>query len=336
MTKPVVIQAFPIMHPDGDQLLRSAVDLRTLTALDPETIIREGEGAVAIIGRTPLRIDGPILDALPDVRVLSATGSGADCFDLPAATARGIPVLHNPGVAPAPIVEYVLGAMVFLMKRLREADAVVRRGGAWEPKEQFAGGEVTGATLGLIGLGHIGGEVARRARAAFDVRVVAFDPIASDEQFKAAGAERHILDDVLAQADIVSLHVPLIESTRQMLSSAQFALMKPGAVLVNASRGGVVDEDALVDALRQGHISAAAVDVFATEPPAADHPLFAFPQVITTPHIAGLSQNSMRNLALAVATNVIGALKGKRPPHVMNPSAWPPARRAGDARTQVV
>lgn len=333
MARPLVTQAFDMLHPDGDRELRAYADVRTLSALDPETIIRESAGAVAIIGRTPVRIDGPILDALPSVRVVSATGSGADCFDVAAASARGIPVLHNPGVAPTPIVEFALCAMVMISRRFHESDAAIRGGGEWEPKVQFRGHEITGKVLGVIGLGHIGGEVARRANAAFDMRVLGYDPFLDDARCAQLGVERRPLQDLLAEADVVTVHVPLTDDTRHLLSAAEFAAMRPGTVLVNASRGGVVDEAALVDALRSGHLAGAAVDVFEREPAPSDHPLFGFSNVLVTPHIAGMSHEATKALSVAVARNLIAALEGERPPHLVDPTVWPPTRDAEPVAT---
>ena len=326
MTRPLVTQAFPIMHPDGDELLRSYADIHTFSNLDPATIIRESQGAVAIIGRTPLKVDGAILDAVQTVRVLTATGSGVDCFDVAAASARGIPVLHNPGVGATPIVEYALGAMVAVAKRFRERDLAVRSGNPWEPKTDFMALEVSEKTLGVVGLGHIGSEVARRAKAAFGMRVLGYDPVVSDVRIAELGVERRTLPELLAEADFVSVHVPLAPDTRHLISAAELSIMRRGSILINASRGGVVDEFALVAALEDGHLYGAAVDVFETEPAPSDHPLTRFPNVLVSPHVAGMSVEANRKLAVATAGNLIDALEGRRPPHLADPSIWPPAR----------
>jgi D-3-phosphoglycerate dehydrogenase len=321
------------MHPEGDELLRSYADVRTFSSLDSGTVVRESQDAVAIIGRTPLKIDGAILDALPTVRVLTATGSGVDCFDVAAATERGVPVLHNPGVGATPIVEYALGAMVAVAKRFRDRDLAVRNGSPWEPKSNFMALEISGKTLGVVGLGHIGGEVARRAQAAFGMRVLGYDPIVPDERLAELGVERRTLPELLSEADVVSLHVPLTSATRHLISTAELRTMRPESILVNASRGGVVDEAALVAALEDGHLYGAAVDVFETEPAPADHPLTKFPNVLVSPHVAGMSVEANRKLAVAVARNLIDALEGRRPPHIADPSAWPPARATKHDRT---
>lgn len=325
--RPVVIQCFPMMHPVGEELLRQHVELRTASSPDAATVIREGRGARAMIGRSPARIGADVLDALPELFVVSATGSGADWVDIQACRDRGIPVLHNPGVAPTPVTEYVLCTMVALYKRLREADAFLRSGGDWEPKDRFRGREVTGRTLGLVGFGAIGRDVARRARAAFDMTVLAYDPAVPDSRFAELGVERAPrIEDVFERADIISLHIPLLPETRGLVDASLLARCRPDAVLVNASRGGVVDEAALVQALRDGRLSAAATDVFDPEPPRPDNPLFELPNVMVTPHMAGLTVDSTIKLSTAVATNLLAALRGERPPHIVNPDAWPPRR----------
>jgi phosphoglycerate dehydrogenase-like enzyme len=316
-----------MLHPVGEELLGEWVDLRTAATADDRGIVAEGVETVALIGRGPAKISAGVLDALPDLVLISAIGSGADWVDLEAARQRGIPVLHNPGVAPTPVTEYVIAAMATVYKRLREADAFLRSGGAWQPRDRFRGRQVTGKTLGLVGLGAIGSDVARRARAAFDMTVVGYDPLADQERFVAAGVERRErLADVLAEADIISIHVPLLPETRHLIGAAELALCKPDAVLVNASRGGVVDESALAAALQSGRLAGAAIDVYDPEPPARENPLFALPNVLVTPHIAGVTIDSVAKLCSATATDVIAGLRGIRPPHLVNPEAWPPAR----------
>jgi phosphoglycerate dehydrogenase-like enzyme len=316
-----------MMHPAGEERLRDHVELRALSSTEAGTVISEAEGAVAIIGRGPARIGADVLDGLPTLLVACATGSGADWIDLAACGDRGIPVAHNPGVAPTPVSEYVMAAMVALYKRLPEAGAHLRAGGDWEPRDRFRGREVSGKVLGLVGLGAIGADVARRARAAFDMTVIAYDPAASDERFHSSQVTRaSSIAELFGTADIISVHVPLLPETRGLVGAAELARCKPDAVLVNASRGGVVDEAALVEALRSGSLAAAAVDVFDPEPPRPHNPLFDMPNVMVTPHIAGITVESLMKLCSAVADNVIGALRGERPPHLVNPDSWPPAR----------
>ena len=267
-----------------------------------------------------------IFDALPELAVVSASGSGADCFDIAAATERGIPVLHYPGVAPIPVAEYVMAAILILGKRLREADDYLRTGGGWEPKDRFLGLEAAGRTLGIIGFGAIGRDVARRAVLGLGMRVLAHDPGKPAEIFRSHQAECASLDDLLRSSDFVSLHVPFRAANRHLLGAPELHLMKRSAFLINTARGPVVDEAALIAALSTGEISGAAVDVFDPEPPATDNPLFALPNTLVTPHIAGLTTSGMARLSAEIAARVLGALRGEKPDHLVNPEVWPPRR----------
>jgi len=324
--RPRVVQLYPMLHPRGEEILGAGADLVTVGGVDPAVVIAAAGPAVALIARSPGRIGAEVFDALPGLAVVSASGSGADCFDIAAATERGIPVLHYPGVAPIPVAEYVIAAILALGKRLREADEYLRTGGGWEPKNRFLGIEAAGRTLGLIGFGAIGREVARRASLGLGMRVIAHDPGKPAEVFRAHQAEGVSLDELLHTADFVSLHVPLRPATRHLVGAPELRRMKRSAFLINTARGGVVDEAALVAALSTGEISGAAIDVFNPEPPAVDNPLFGLPNALVTPHLAGLTEEGMARLCTAIAVQTLGALRGQRPDHLVNPDAWPPRR----------
>ena len=314
-----------MLHAAGEQLLCEHVRLITASEPSEECIRHEGTDAVAIIARRPIRIGGEVMDALPSLSVLSATGSGADCFDVAAATTRGIPVLHNPGVAPGPVAEYVIAAIPMLLKRIVPADQFLRAGGDWEPKDRFRGDEAAGRTLGLVGFGHIARDVARRAQAGLDMHVVAYSRTTRAAEYEELGVEPcRTLDELLARADVVSINVPYSVDTKGMFDAAVIAKMRPGAILVNTARGGIVDDVALAAAVRAGRIGGAAVDVFEPEPPGPNHPLFGLTNVLVTPHIAGMTDEAMRRLSLSLARNLLKALEGDRPPHLVDPSVWPP------------
>lgn len=336
--RPIVLQAMPLPDPIGERLLAAHVELRTASRPDPHTLVSEGQGAVALIARSGIpTVGGTVFDGIPTLAVVSSTGSGADCFDIPAATERGIPVLHNPGLAPGAVAEYVLGAMVVLARRLPQAQAFLRGGGDWarrlsEDRADLEAGvpprgrELAGLTLGVIGYGHIGRDVARRARAAFDMDVVAHDPAVDADGVRATGVRAaEDLDDLLSQADIVTVHVPLAAATRNLLGAEAFRRMRPGTLLINASRGGVVDEAALLEALDTGSVGAAALDVFDPEPPRPDNPLISHRNVLATPHIAGATRDGLETLSRGAATAVLHALRGHRPPRMVS-EVWPPIR----------
>ena len=330
MSRPLVIEVLPAMTPRVNEFLREHVEVRTASRPDPETLIQEAQGAVALIARVvdlPYRIGGDIFDRVPSIQVVTASGSGADCYDVQAASDRGIPVLHNPGVAARPVVEYVLGSIVALTRKMMDHSRYLCSGGDWNDRARFVGPEVAECTLGLLGLGAIGAEVARRAQAAFDMRVRGFDPFVPDERFQDLNVERcDSLEALLTDSDVLSLHLPLLASTAGIIGRDELATMKPTASLINASRGAIVDEAALTDALSNGTIAAAVVDVFEDEPPDPRNPLFNMPNVFATPHSAGVSASGGARLAEATAGNLLRALAGERPPHLVNPEAWPPRR----------
>jgi phosphoglycerate dehydrogenase-like enzyme len=326
--KPLVLFALPPLHPDTAGYFGGEVDLRIASDPSVATVIREGDGAVAIVGRGGTKIGGEVFDALERLQIVVSGGSGADCFDVPAATERGIAVLNNPGRIVG-VPEYVLTVIPLLSKRLFQMDRAMRRGDVWPPRDR-SGREVSGKTLGVIGFGHLGREVTRRAKAGWDLRVLAYDPIVDQATFDDAGVERETdLHSLLGKSDFVTVHVPLMEATRSLIGRAEFEAMKPEAIFVNASRGAVVDEQALIETLQNGRIAAAAVDVWDPEPPSPDHPLFQLDNVFVTPHMAGVTAESRAAGAKQVADTVLSALRGVEPAHIVNPTAWPPARAKG-------
>jgi phosphoglycerate dehydrogenase-like enzyme len=338
-----VLQLLPMLDEAGTRALEPHVDLWTVSATDVDTICSEGQGAVALISRSGTTVvGGEILDRLPTLAVVSSTGSGADCFDVRAAADRGVPVLHNPGLAPGPVAEYVIGAIITAVRRLFENDRYLRSGGNWmqrlsqTPEAQAAGvpprgREVSGLTLGIVGYGHIGRDVARRAQAGLDMDVVVYDPALSPEEVAATGVRAvDDLHELLAQSDVVTLHIPHLEATHHLIDANAFKAMRPSAFLINAARGGVVDEQALILALADGHLAGAAIDVFEAEPPAADNPLFELPNVMVTPHIAGTSAEGLERLSVGVADGILRALRGQKPERMVL-DVWPPARLDPDS-----
>ncbi|MBI2867174.1 MAG: hypothetical protein HYX97_02415 [Chloroflexi bacterium] len=217
-----VVVVFPFMHLEGERILAQEVDIVRPKEPTPEAVKQTLPGAHAIVARSPIRIGRGVLEAGTDLEVLSATGSGADCFDIAAATEMGLPILNSPGVAPIPVAEHTIGLMIALTKRIVESDAFLRSGGAWEPKDRFKGVELEGKTLGIVGLGHIGSLVTRKCRAAFNMRVLAYDPALTPQQAGERGAELvSSLADLFRQSDIVTVHVPLLPNTRGLIGTGQ-------------------------------------------------------------------------------------------------------------------
>jgi D-3-phosphoglycerate dehydrogenase len=228
-----------------------------------------------------------------------------DNIDVPAATERGVAVLNAPSGNTISAAELAFSLMLSLARRIPAADQSMHRG-EWD-KKSFTGTELMGKTLGLIGAGRIGGEVARRARA-FGMRVVAYDPYLSPQRAQALELEIAALDDVLSQADVVTIHTPLTEATTGLIGDPELATMKRGALLVNASRGGVVDEAALVRALESGQLGGAGLDVYAVEPLPAEHPLRRVPNLVLTPHLGASTHEAQQNVAVEIAQAVREAL----------------------------
>lgn len=261
--------------------------------------------ADAIIVRSSTDVTAELMDQAPNLKVVGRAGVGVDNIDLKAATARGVPVLNAPEGNTVSAAELTFALILAAARRVCAADRSVRQG-EWV-RSRFAGIELRGKTLGLVGAGRIGGEVAKRARG-FGMHVIVHDPFLTEERATRLGVERGELPAVLATADILSLHVPLTESTRGMISSAEMRCMKPTAFLVNVSRGGVVDEAALAEALAEGQLAGAALDVFDQEPLEADSPLREAPNLVLTPHLGASTAEAQELVAGEISEAVKAAL----------------------------
>ena len=259
----------------------------------------------------------------PDLIVVSSSGAGYDTVDVAACTAAGIAVVNQAGGNAESVAEHTYALLLAVKRRIVEAHNKMRHESGFS-REDVMGHEIHGLTIGLIGLGQIGKRVARIAQG-FGLRVLAFDPYLDEATIRARGAEPASLADLLAQADIVSLHCPLSDGTRGMMDASAFAAMKPGSVFVSTARGGIHDEAALYDALRSGHLAGAGLDVWVTEPPGNDHPLLQLPNVVGAFHTGGVTHEGRRNVAQSSAEQIIAMLGGQRPPQLLNPEVWPRA-----------
>lgn len=263
------------------------------------------EDVDAVIVRSATKITRGSLQYTTRLRVIGRAGVGVDNIDVDAATEKGIAVLNAPAGNTISAAELTFALLLALVRRVAAADRSMKAG-EWDRKS-YSGIELHGKTLGLIGAGRIGGEVARRARA-FGMHVIAYDPFLPAERARSLKTELLTLDEVLERADVLSLHVPLTEATSGMLGDAQLSRVRRGASIVNAARGGVIDEDALYRALADGRLAGAALDVFAEEPLPADHPLRRLPNVVLTPHLGAATAEAQQNVALEIATAVHEAL----------------------------
>jgi phosphoglycerate dehydrogenase-like enzyme len=279
---------------------RSAAQVRELVA----------DAAAAIVSTDPF--DAQVIASSPDLRVIARVGIGVDSIDLAAATRHGVAVTVTPGANEATVADHTLALMLALLRRICEHDAAVRRG-EWNRTGRHIPWTLTGSTVGLVGYGHIGRLVADRL-SGFGVTVLASDPVApADDR---VGMKS--LDELLASSDIVSLHVPLVPSTRGLIGAAELRLMPGHAVLINTSRGEIVDEKALAQELTAGRLRGAALDVFEDEPPRGSA-LLSLPNVVLSPHNAGLSAESVDHMLRRATRSVVDVLSGRLPADVANP-----------------
>ncbi len=263
------------------------------------------QGFQALLVRGATKVTGDVLRATTTLRVVVRAGTGLDNVEAAAARERGIAVHNTPNANSISVAELVIGMLLAFERHLVDAASELRAG-RWE-KTRFAGHEIAGRRLGLVGFGRIGREVAIRARA-FEMEVWASDPVLKDWPADFGWVKRVELDALLEGCDVVSLHVPLDPATRDLIGAAQLARMKADAVLINAARGGVVDEVALFEALQAKKIRGAILDVFAVEPVPADHPLFKLPNVLAAPHLGASTAEAQRRAGDDAATILIEAL----------------------------
>ena len=327
MPRPRVVLAEPMYHAAGEALLRRHCEVQVLHAPSAAQIAAAAASAHALAARYPCKVDETVLAAAPGVVVVASSGRGTDAIDIEAATRHGVAVVNNPGFGRRPVSEAAFALILALAKRLLPADAWMRRGEGWRHRGDLAQFmELEGKTLGIIGLGEIGAETARKAIAAFGMRVLAYDPYVPAAKAQALGAVKlDSLNELLAGADVVSVHAELNAQTRGMIGEAQLARMKRSAFLVNTARGKIVQEAPLVRALRERRIAGAALDVYEDEPHGPASPLYALDNIILTPHVAGLTLEAVEGMSLSAARQILQALAGERPPHLLNPEAWPAA-----------
>lgn len=287
-------------------------------------------GAQAIVAAARVRYDGALMDRAPGLLVIARTGVGYDNITVADATERGICVCNAPDAPTISTAEHAIALLLATTRHLKKCDRAMKQGGKVDFLNDYGGLELWDRVLGLVGLGRIGTRVARMAKA-IGMKVLVYDPYiaanrAQELGFDLAGS----LDDLLRAADVVSLHLPLSAETRHLINARTLALMKPGSYLVNAARGGLVDEAALLAALESSHLAGAGLDVFDPEPPRPDHPLLHRDDVIATPHIASATSAGRKRLWEGALSQVFQVLSGERPPHLLNPESWPP--RASAAR----
>jgi D-3-phosphoglycerate dehydrogenase / 2-oxoglutarate reductase len=307
-----VSEAFTVLVTDGVSetgLEPLRVDARfSIIKIDDSsdpTFLEKLPQAHGLIVRSATKVRDDMLEAATSLRVIGRAGVGVDNIDLPAATARGVAVLNAPAGNTVSAAELTMALILSMVRRVAEADASVRRG-EWA-RSRFKGAELRGRTLGLVGAGRIGGVVASRCRG-FGMKVLAFDPYLTSERAAELKIEQVELEEVLDRADVLSLHVPLTDATRDMIDGSALARMKEGAFLVNVARGGVVNEAALAAALTSGHLAGAALDVYGNEPLEGESPLRKAPNLVLTPHLGASTSEAQELVASEISEAVRAAL----------------------------
>jgi len=320
---PRILVADPLAE-DGLERLRRAGEVTVVSKLQEAELIECIPDFDALVVRSETRVTALVLEAGRKLRVVGRAGVGVDNIDVPAATLKGILVVNAPRGNIIAAAEHTIALLVSLARWVPQADASVKRG-EWT-RSKFIGTEIRGKTLGVIGLGNVGSEVAKRAHG-LEMEVVAYDPVVSVERAELFNVELVSLNDLLERADFVTVHVPLVDANRNLIGAPELALMKPGARLINTARGGIIDEAALLEALKTGRLAAAASDVFVTEPP-GNHPLLALPNFIATPHIGASTLEAQVSVAFDVAEEVAAVLAGELPRFAVNAPALPPEELA--------
>ncbi|MHB8771088.1 MAG: hydroxyacid dehydrogenase [Syntrophales bacterium] len=315
--KILIVQA---IHESGVKVFDDRFDVRVATDPSPATVIKEIKGVEGVVVRmAPFTRE--IIEAADSLKVIGRHGVGVDTIDLKAATERGIVVTNTPEANALSVAEHTLTVIGALAKRVVAYDRAIRTGG-WEVRNSYKAIDLDGRTLGLVGIGRIGTLVARKAAAAYNMKVIAFDPYVAPEKARELGITLvPTSDDVFRQADVVSMHTPLTPETKRFVNAGRLGLMKPTAFLINFSRGEVVDEKALYTALKTGVIAGAAIDVYDPEPPLNDNPLYELENIILSPHSAALTQECVIRMAVGAAEGVVDLLTGKTPRFVVNPEA---------------
>lgn len=316
--QPLIVTRLPALEEEFQARLAAAGKVTSLASAAPEQLLQGVARAHAFLGFH--RIDEAFLDAAPGLRVVATPSVGYDGIDVAAATARGVAVCNTPGVLTAAVADLTVVLIIALARRLPEFAQFVR-GGAWarrEPPPALAH-DIAGKTLGVVGFGRIGREVARR------MQLMGMQPVWYDVFDQAPPGAPQVpyraLDELLASSDFVTIHMDLNDGSRHLIGARELGLMRRSAYLINTARGGVVDQAALTDALREGRLAGAGLDVLEPEPPAPEEPIVALPNVIVFPHMATATHETRKAMRGLAVDNVLAVLAGRRPPAIVNPEA---------------
>lgn len=312
MPKPVVLLFEPI-HDKAMSLLNEQAEVRLAESLDPAELIDEVEDVEGIIIRANGQVSREVMQAAPNLKVVARHGTGVEAIDHAAAADLGVVVVNTPEANVESVAEQCLAFMIVLGKRLMESDAAIRAGD-WEARYRLIGTELLGKSLGLVGFGRIGQRVAELCHSSLSMPILYSDVVQYPEAERAMGAIKVSMDELLESADFVSLHVPLLDETRDLMGETQLRSMKSSAFLINTSRGAVVDQAALIKALEEAWIRGAGLDVYDPEPLPADSPLLTMSNVVLSPHMASHTDEALYRMALVIE-DVLAVIRGEQPKH---------------------
>jgi len=314
---PPVVLIAEELAPSVRELLAGEVQVRDVDGTDRPALLAAVADVDALLVRSATKVDAEVLTAGKRLTVVARAGVGLDNVDVAAATERGVLVVNAPTSNIVSAAEHAVALLLAVARNVPAADASLRSG-EWK-RSAFGGVELNGKTVGVVGLGKIGQLVAQRL-AAFDTKIIAYDPYVAPVRAAQLGIELVSLEELLTRADAISIHLPKTAETLGLIGKEQLALTKPGVIIVNAARGGLVDEDALAEAVRNGHVGGAGIDVFATEPTTAS-PLFELPGVVVTPHLGASTREAQDRAGTDVARSVLLALRGEFVPDAVNVAA---------------
>jgi len=290
----------------GIEILKKEFDVDVATGLPPAELIKKIGDYEALIVRSETQVTKDVINAGKKLKIIGRAGVGVDNIEVNTATERGIIVVNAPEGNTISAAEHTIAMMMAMSRNIPQANASLK-GKKWDRKK-FMGVEVRGKVLGVIGLGRIGAEVAKRAQG-MEMNVLAYDPFISQERAGELGVELTTVEDIIKRSDYITVHTPLTKETKDLISAREFAIMKKGARVINCARGGIINEEALAKAVRDGIVSGAAIDVFVKEPP-FESPLLELDPVIVTPHLGASTEEAQINVAVSVAEQIVNALKG--------------------------
>lgn len=318
MLKVKILLLEPI-HEDGVRVIQQFADPKLAQNATEPAVLEELEDAKGIITRLA-KVTSTMIDAAPELQVIARHGVGYDNIDVGHATKRGIPVVFAPEAISLAVAEYTVGMILALNRKMMSADAAARSGEWVKRYRELVGTDLRGKTVGLVGLGRIGGEVARHLHT-FQANLTYYDVVPHPELERELCILRVPLDELLSGSDIITLHAPLTEQTRHMIGRREINLMKRTAILVNTSRGAVIDEEALIEAIQAQRIAGAGLDVYENEPLETTNSLVQLQNVLLSPHISGHTVEALRATAVQVAEEVRAVMSGQRPRYIANPEA---------------